>query len=294
MLPIIASVSGGKDSTAMCLHLKEQGLNYRAVFMDTGWETQELYTYIDEVLPGIIGPIITIRATIDLPDDLEPIAKHFEDKMGRYSAMVRRVIKYSTFPSRMARWCTDEVKMKPMKQFIDHLEEDILNTVGVRAEESSARAKLPEYEYSQKLGCDVWRPILRWSLQEVIDIHHRHKVVPCSQYFKGASRVGCHPCVFARKAELRMIGEQDPARVALLRELEDVVNDLKAKKGKPPSAWFMAKTGRTGDCWPIDKVIDWAMTAQGRPAQYELFAAPSSDTGCVRWGMCDLSTDRSL
>jgi len=109
MLPIIASVSGGKDSTAMCLHLKEQGLDYRAVFMDTGWETQELYTYIDEVLPGIIGEVITIRATIDLPDDLEPIAQHFEDKIGRYSPMVRRVIKYSTFPSRMARWCTDEV-----------------------------------------------------------------------------------------------------------------------------------------------------------------------------------------
>lgn len=291
MLPIIASVSGGKDSTAMCLHLKEQGLEYRAVFMDTGWETQAVYDYIDNELPNIIGEVTTIRATIDLPDDLEQIAQHFEDKIGRYSAMVRRVIKYNTFPSRVARWCTDEVKMKPFKAFIDALDEDVLNAVGVRAEESSARARLPEYEYSKKLSCEVWRPILSWSLQDVIDIHHRHNAVPCLQYFNGASRVGCHPCVFARKAELRMIAEQDPGRVALLRDLEAVVNDLKAKKGKPSAAWFMAKTGRTGDCWPIDKVMDWARTARGRPAQYELFNAPASDTGCVRWGMCDLATN---
>jgi 3'-phosphoadenosine 5'-phosphosulfate sulfotransferase (PAPS reductase)/FAD synthetase len=57
VLPIIASVSGGKDSTAMCLHLKEQGLEYRAVFMDTGWETQAVYDYIDNDLPNIIGDV---------------------------------------------------------------------------------------------------------------------------------------------------------------------------------------------------------------------------------------------
>jgi 3'-phosphoadenosine 5'-phosphosulfate sulfotransferase (PAPS reductase)/FAD synthetase len=291
MLPVVASVSGGKDSTAMCLHLKEQEIEYSAVFMDTGWETQQVYDYIENHLPGIIGNITTIRAQIDLPDDLENIAVYFEDKIGRYSAMVRRVLLYSTFPSRRARWCTDELKMKPMRSHIDAISSDVLNAVGVRAQESSARSKLPEYEYSQKLGCDVWRPILRWSLQDVIDIHHRHGAAPCSQYFNGASRVGCHPCVFARKAELRMMAEQDPSRVELLRELERVVNDLKAKKNKPSAAWFMARTGRTGDFWPIDRVIDWAMTARNRPAQYELFNTPAADTGCVRWGMCDMSTN---
>lgn len=37
--PIVASVSGGKDSTAMCLWLQEQGLEFTPVFLDTGWES---------------------------------------------------------------------------------------------------------------------------------------------------------------------------------------------------------------------------------------------------------------
>ena len=35
---VVASVSGGKDSTAMVLHLRDLGVDFRAVFMDTGWE----------------------------------------------------------------------------------------------------------------------------------------------------------------------------------------------------------------------------------------------------------------
>ena len=45
---VIASVSGGKDSTAMCLHLKELGIPYRAVFMDTGWEHEDVYRYLED------------------------------------------------------------------------------------------------------------------------------------------------------------------------------------------------------------------------------------------------------
>ena len=64
---VIASVSGGKDSTAMCLHLKERGIPYRAVYMDTGWENAETYRYIEEELPGYIGPITTLRSVVELP-----------------------------------------------------------------------------------------------------------------------------------------------------------------------------------------------------------------------------------
>ena len=34
---LVVSVSGGKDSTATCLHLKELGIPYQAIFFDTGW-----------------------------------------------------------------------------------------------------------------------------------------------------------------------------------------------------------------------------------------------------------------
>jgi 3'-phosphoadenosine 5'-phosphosulfate sulfotransferase (PAPS reductase)/FAD synthetase len=51
--PIIASVSGGKDSTAMALWLREQGQAFFPVFMDTGWEHADTYAYLDSLRQGL-------------------------------------------------------------------------------------------------------------------------------------------------------------------------------------------------------------------------------------------------
>lgn len=60
-LPIIASVSGGKDSTALMLALREASIPFRAVFADTGWEAPETYAYLD-LLRERIGSIDVVRA----------------------------------------------------------------------------------------------------------------------------------------------------------------------------------------------------------------------------------------
>ena len=56
--PLLVSVSGGKDSTAMALWLIDQGLRDRChwVFADTKWEHPDLYDYL-EYLETKIGPI---------------------------------------------------------------------------------------------------------------------------------------------------------------------------------------------------------------------------------------------
>ena len=52
--PIVCSVSGGKDSIAMALWIKEQGLeesnDVHYVFADTGWEHPVLYEYIESTV----------------------------------------------------------------------------------------------------------------------------------------------------------------------------------------------------------------------------------------------------
>lgn len=113
----IVSVSGGKDSTAAALHLREQGIPFRAVFFDTGWESPITYRYLRDVVPGAIGVTPTWHRRLpDLSPRLEEIAESVEAVLGlpigpfgdRKSAMVRWSLRKGMFPSRTKRWCTTE------------------------------------------------------------------------------------------------------------------------------------------------------------------------------------------
>lgn len=278
---VVVGMSGGKDSTATAIYLRDNGIEFQPVFMDTGWEHQDTYTYLREVLDPMFGPIQTLRSKKwpgGLPD---------------------AVVDKAMWPSRLMRWCTQELKVFPLRDYIRGLgAENVVSAVGIRAAESRARSKMTRWEFDQKtFNCDVWRPIIDWSERDVINAHLRAGITPNPLYIRGAgySRVGCYPCIMARKGELAQLAEDSPERIDLIRQLEAKVNERKrarkAAKGEPPpkrdSGMFQARSGGTGECWPIDKVIDWAKTARGG-RQRELFA-PSEveEQGCVRWGLCE-------
>ena len=282
---VVASVSGGKDSAAMSLYLHELGIEHRRVFMDTGWEHAATYDYLRGELARVIGPIEEISG----PMQMEALIRH--------KAM---------FPSKQRRWCTDELKVKPMKRYIRALQEegdDPVNAVGIRAGESEARSRMPEWERTDRIDCDVWRPIISWTVDDVIAIHRRHGLRPNPLYLQGAERVGCWPCIMSRKAEIRLIADRDPARIQRLRVLEEEVTiAARARYDATPEAertgafsgrsWFQAPIGGK-NTMPIDKVVEWARTPRGMPGaigQGELFAPSVGDDGCMRWGMCDTPT----
>jgi 3'-phosphoadenosine 5'-phosphosulfate sulfotransferase (PAPS reductase)/FAD synthetase len=295
---VIASVSGGKDSAAMCLHLRELGIPFDAVFMDTGWEHRDTYAYLRGPLEAAIGPIRWLRAEVELPPEKEAMAQELEAMLGHYSTMVRTCLKKAVFPARTLRWCTSETKVLPMQRWLATLDEDTVSVVGIRADESAARAAMAEWEWSDKLDQWTWRPLLRWSLDDVIAIHARHGLGPNPLYLAGASRVGCWPCIFARKAEIRLVADTDPARVGVLRLLEQRVAELCEQRNADTylaATWFQHNSERQpemkdiGYAWPIDRVVEWSRTSRGG-RQVELFAAPQRDTGCMRWGLCDVGT----
>lgn len=296
---VIANVSGGKDSAAMCLHLKERGIPYEAIFADTGWEHADTYAYLRGPLEAAIGPIRWLRAEIDLPPEREAMAQELEAMLGHYSAMVRLCLRRMMMPARQVRWCTQAAKVEPMHRWLETIDDDVVSVVGIRHEESATRAAMDEWEWSDKLDRWTWRPIVHWSLDDVIAIHARHGLSPNPLYLRGATRVGCWPCIFARKAEIRMLADIDPGRVEVLRRLEDVVCKLGRQRsidnGKTPRenySWFQAedKTTDGGYSWPIDRVVEWSRTARGG-RQVELFAAAPRDAGCMRWGLCDTGGD---
>ena len=279
----------------MCLYLKEQGIEHHRVFFDTGWEHPELYRYLREELPEAIGPIEWVTApTPNLDEEREQLAQAYEARLGHYSAMVRWMLHKSMFPSRLRRWCTEVLKIKALKKYMREKDFALpVSTVGVRAEESVARSKLPEREISTSLDCMVWRPLLRWSKQDVIDIHTRHQLRPCPLYLQGAERVGCWPCIFSRKAEVRYMAETDQARVDLIRDLErDVMllakkrEEAKGISGQYVERTFFGQKGHGNELANIDRVIEWSKTTRGGK-QFAMFREDELEPGCMSWGLCD-------
>lgn len=244
-----ASVSGGKDSTAMALYLQEQGIEHTPIFMDTGWESSWTYEHLQEYLPQHLGPITWIRATVELPESVEPIAQDFEHRLGHYSAMVRLILRKGMFPSRQRRFCTQTLKLFTIRDWIEAQGDDeAVSVVGIRGAESAARALMPEWEMRSDLDFWTWRPLHAWSEDDVIAIHRRHGVLPNPHYLSGSTRVGCWPCIHSRKAEIRALARRDPERVALLADLERVVGDLAEARAKDAGTTLKAR-GHVRPTW---------------------------------------------
>lgn len=284
---VVASVSGGKDSAAMSLYLHELGIDHERVFLDTGWEAPATYQYLKGELVRVLGPIKWVKA----PRQMEELIR---DK--------------GMFPGRRIRFCTQELKVLPMIKHLRGLMDaghDVVNSVGIRAAESLERSRLPEWEYQDGFDCDVWRPLLTWSEAEVIAIHRRHGLKPNPLYLLGVFRVGCWPCIYARKSEIRLIADIDPERIDRMRTLEQEVGerataraarDGRELKGLP--SWFQNRLStlrpdgtRDGSCWPIDRVVEWSRTGfrGGEPLSQEEFLLSSQTDGCMRWGLCEIS-----
>jgi len=221
---------------------------------------------------------------------MEQAAQEVESILGWRSDFVRMAISETVFPSRNQRWCTRFLKFKPVKSFLQSKENPV-NVVGIRREESRARSQAEEVEFADDMDAWVWRPIVSWSLDDVIACHKKHGIAPNPLYLQGASRVGCYPCIFARKEELSSLGD---TRVRAIQLLEQHISWFAAERarraGKPPpkGGSTMFYESNSDESWPIKKVMEWAKTSYGG-RQFQLFAASPADAGCMRWGLCETS-----
>jgi len=128
---VLIPLSGGKDSQASMLWaIEKYGLKHcETVFCDVKWEAPETYKHIDYLVEntGIKHNVLTSK---------------------KYDGMVDLALKKGRFPSTTARFCTEELKVKPMINFILSLETNIIVIDGIRADESENRAsKLPECRF---------------------------------------------------------------------------------------------------------------------------------------------------
>jgi 3'-phosphoadenosine 5'-phosphosulfate sulfotransferase (PAPS reductase)/FAD synthetase len=236
----VPAFSGGKDSTALLLWLRERGVPFTAVFCDVGWEHPFTYAYVEEINRTLLGgKLVTVRnERWFAPGSEEP------------GGLRQLVAKRGRVPSAKARFCTEELKVYPMRDWLRALGDEATVYQGIRAEESPSRAKLPEREWSATYDAWVERPLFRWSAADVFALLERHGVPANPLYSLGAKRVGCFPCIMTRHAELLRLHRTLP-------EVWDRIAELEAAAGRSffppdyiPERFHTARDPKSGLTYP--------------------------------------------
>lgn len=321
----IISISGGKDSLAQSLLAIESWVEHLNVFADTGHEHPQTMEYL-EYLEQKLGPVKCVKADFTRqiegkrkfiatrwpvtlveecgmsPDEAaERVAQALEILHPTGIPFLDLCMLKGRFPSTKARFCSTELKHHPVRDWVvlpalEEFEEVIL-WQGVRAQESPARANLPEWEEDadDTPGLHVYRPILKWQHEDVFAIAKRHGIKPNPLYLQGCSRVGCMPCIHARKSELAEIFSRWPEEIKRVAEWERLVAACSRRGNSTffPTTHDPRRAEKrieliTVDAYGIESYRDWAMTTHGG-AQFDLLAESNDKTVCssVYAGVCE-------
>ena len=295
MFKRILNYSGGKDSTAMYLLALEHGKEFTAVFADTGNEHQLTYEFVRSIHIKTGGPRVRwIRA--DFSEGLAKKRIHIVKEWPKHGVPKERIDRAvgllhptgsvfldlcmlkGVFPSPMARFCTQYLKWEPImtqvfRPLIDR-GEDVVSWQGVRADESRRRSKLLWREHDWE-GLITFRPLLRWTVEDVFAIHRRHNLEPNPLYRNGMGRVGCMPCIHAPKHEIYEISRRFPDAINKIAEWEDIVSTV-SRRGSATFYPAAQTPGTRGERSHIRNVVKWSKTVRGGK-QYSLLSLAHED-----------------
>lgn len=321
----VISISGGKDSLAQWLLALEAGAQVIPAFADTGHEHPSTMEYLD-YLETKLGPVRRVKAdfTARIEGKRRFIAEHWPVSLVTECGLTEKEAKKTValaletlhptgvpfldlcmwkgrFPSTMARFCTFELKHIPIRDqlvmpLLDEYDE-VISWQGVRAEESPQRAGLPMWEIDadKTPGLNIYRPILDWKHADVFAIARHRGIKPNPLYMQGCSRVGCMPCIHARKSELAEIFTRWPDEIARVSRWEKLVAACSRRQNSTffPATQDPKKAERRIECITVEShgietYRDWALTTRGGQ-QFDLLAAMNDHTSCssIYAGVCE-------
>ncbi|QBQ72172.1 phosphoadenosine phosphosulfate reductase [Serratia phage Parlo] len=312
----VVSNSSGKDSTAtLLLAVEEQAENIKSVFADTGNELPQVYDYLDYLESKVGIRIQRIRADFSHRiENKKNVVQTKWRKEGVSEAIIEQALAVlvpsgnpyldlclwkGRFPSRMAQFCTDELKRNPVIEqvFMPLLDDpdtgDVWSWQGIRADESKKRAG---YAKIEEVGAGLfnYRPILTWTAQDVFDFHRKHGVKWNPLYEMGMDRVGCAPCINVSKNELHELARRFPEQIDRIAEWERLVSLASKHQGASffgPTVMPVDIKGMTNQeamsKLNVHEVVKWSKTTRGG-RHFDMMKLLPVPSGCSSsYGLCD-------
>lgn len=180
----ILSLSGGKDSAALAVYMRDRVPEMEYIFHDSGKELPETYEYLAR-LEAVLGKKI-VNTTPD---------HDFDKWLDIYGGMI---------PSAQRRWCTKMLKLKPFETYVG--DDQVINYVGIRADEDR------EGYISHKANIKAVYPFIEDGLvlKDIVRILEESGIGLPSFTKWGRTRSGCFFCFYQQKIEWVRLKENHP------------------------------------------------------------------------------------
>ncbi len=180
----ILSLSGGKDSAALAVYMRDRVTEMEYIFHDTGKELPETYEYLSR-LEAILGKKI-VKTTAN---------QSFDTWLAVYGGMI---------PSNHRRWCTRMLKLRPFEEYVGS--DPVINYVGLRADEDR------EGYISRKPNITAVYPFREDGIEraDVIRILEESGLGLPNYTSWGRTRSGCYFCFYQQKIEWVRLKQTHP------------------------------------------------------------------------------------
>jgi 3'-phosphoadenosine 5'-phosphosulfate sulfotransferase (PAPS reductase)/FAD synthetase len=247
---ILINTSGGKDSSV------------------AGWKVAKMAE-----AAGVKDRCLMVHATFpeEWPGTVE-IVKKQAVQLGLPVVVVKRgeglldyVRRRGMWPSSQQRYCTSDFKRAPIDKVITARATDperqvhVLNVMGIRSEESPARAKREWFHEDDRRTngrriVNEWLPIFDMKLPEVWAFIKANDIPVHKAYALGMPRLSCMFCIFAPKAALVLAGRHN---TDVLREYVKVEKEIGHSFRDGFKIAEVLKAVEQGE--GAGKVVDWKM-----------------------------------
>ena len=180
----ICGISGGKDSSALALYLRDRVPEMEYFFCDTGAELPETYEFLTR-LEVVLG---------------KPIARLNSGRGFDHWFEVFR----GALPSPQMRWCTKVMKIKPIEAWIG--DEPAISYVAIRADEANRKGYISTKPNIESRFPFVEDGVDHDGVMRILD----DAGIGLPDYYEWRTRSGCYFCFYQRKAEWVGLAERHP------------------------------------------------------------------------------------